>query len=633
MNPDSPATVLDSSVYNLDPETGVWRRGRESTFAYSDGDDAENYLQQVFEQTQDVSCASDELVREIRDWPSEYHLSPTRHNLLRGLHFSSQDRILEIGSGCGALTRFLGESGADVLALEGSSRRAGLTANRCRDLDNVSVCNDNFQDFQASGQFSVVTMIGVLEYAPIFFDSDDPVGAFLRRASDLLDLEGVLVLAIENRLGLKYFNGCSEDHTNRYFDSINDLYEPKGPRTFGYQELSRLLNDADLSHREWIYPFPDYKLPTALVRESATDNKVLDVATIAGHGIARDYVRERRPLFSDRLAWSAIARNGLLPHMANSFLVAASRVPIKAEFMNNAWQIKTFSSVRKSPYRTENTVERRNDAWIVNKCDLHGAPTATGPLRRIPLTEQPYITGELLSMRLERITFEPDSHSRYLRYLKAYLDYLAAHIASAQEQTKPLGDRLLPPDHFDCIPGNLIVDSQGDWHYIDREWEFEMPVTLGYLLFRAMIHDLTRVTVYGSFDVFAGATNLREFIELVFSKLGIQCSATNWRTWIDNEGRVLDQLLVMPDPAHPLHRLDAALEDLFVRVADPLAWRGVPHEGAGATENLRQQLRDALSVKQEIEMSTSYRIGRVLVGVIHRPMQAVVRLFRRDKVV
>ena len=86
---------------------------------------------------QTLAQLESELAAAIRDWPSQYHLDAARANLLRPIAPASGATVLEIGAGCGAITRFLGETGATVLALEGSLARARIAASRCRDLDNV----------------------------------------------------------------------------------------------------------------------------------------------------------------------------------------------------------------------------------------------------------------------------------------------------------------------------------------------------------------------------------------------------------------------------------------------------------------------------------------------------------------
>jgi 2-polyprenyl-3-methyl-5-hydroxy-6-metoxy-1,4-benzoquinol methylase len=143
--------------------------------------------------------------------------------------------ILEIGAGCGAITRYLGECGGNILALEGSPRRAAIARSRTRDLANVTVVCEKIDPFQADKQFNVVTLIGVLEYASLFSPGENPAQNMLARARSFLKPNGWLIVAIENPLGLKYFAGAPEDPIGRPMYGIEGRYRSGQPRTFGRQ--------------------------------------------------------------------------------------------------------------------------------------------------------------------------------------------------------------------------------------------------------------------------------------------------------------------------------------------------------------------------------------------------------------
>ncbi len=241
---------------------------RQENFDYSDGDDTENYILRTITQAADLSICSEELILAIKDWPTLYHLHPNRSNLLRPLANLLKGRdILEIGCGCGAITRYLGELDARVLALEGSYRRASIAAERCRDLPNVRVMSDNFLHFDPDQQFDVITLIGVLEYAGIYFAGEDPFRSMLERIQRLLRPDGLLIIAIENKLGLKYWAGAPEDHTGQAYLGIGNGYGADTARTFGRSELKELLSLSGFPSQHFLYPFPDYKLPTTLITE------------------------------------------------------------------------------------------------------------------------------------------------------------------------------------------------------------------------------------------------------------------------------------------------------------------------------------------------------------------------------
>ena len=70
--------------------------------------------------------------------------------------------------------------------------------------------------------YDVVTLIGVFEYASYYLQAEDPFRAMLKTAMAHVKPDGRLYIAIENRLGLKYFAGSAEDHTGVYFDGIEN---------------------------------------------------------------------------------------------------------------------------------------------------------------------------------------------------------------------------------------------------------------------------------------------------------------------------------------------------------------------------------------------------------------------------
>ena len=59
--------------------------GQTTAFGYSDGNDQEARLKAILTGASDLSSLSPDLELAINNWPTEYHLSPQRANLLRYL--------------------------------------------------------------------------------------------------------------------------------------------------------------------------------------------------------------------------------------------------------------------------------------------------------------------------------------------------------------------------------------------------------------------------------------------------------------------------------------------------------------------------------------------------------------------
>ena len=63
----------------------------------------------------------------------------------------------------------------------------------------MTVVCDRIERFQDSRKFDVVTLVGVLEYARVYGESNEPVAAMLGRCRSLLAPHGRLIVAIENQ--------------------------------------------------------------------------------------------------------------------------------------------------------------------------------------------------------------------------------------------------------------------------------------------------------------------------------------------------------------------------------------------------------------------------------------------------
>lgn len=471
--------MTESRSYLFNPDLKVWITPSHNGIAYSDGDAIEDRLLMALRQCSDVSGASEELRLHITDWPSEYHLSPVRHNLLRPFPFKQTDHILELGCGCGAITRYLGETRATVVGIEGSQRRAVIAAERCRDLSNVRIYSDNIAEFRTDEKFDYVTLIGVLEYAPLFIDSDDPVNFCLECARSFLKDDGLLIIAIENQLGLKYFNGCNEDHLGVPYFGINDLYTRKTPVTFGRKEFSRHLYQAGFESLHFFYPFPDYKLPKIILSDAAFLHKNFRSADLLYRLNSRDYVSTPHKTFFENLAWQPLARNGLIADLANSFLILAGR---SAERCKSDWLAHIFSTHRIPVFAIDTVFREEEGSIFVTKHRIF--PEAPLPeedrFRHRPPERVPYVLGQLHAISLQSIMARGGNLADVVQWASPWVSYLS-------DKVSPGNGLELPGEYIDAIPANLLLDESGDWVYIDAEWSVDGTIPIKWVLIRGLV--------------------------------------------------------------------------------------------------------------------------------------------------
>jgi SAM-dependent methyltransferase/regulator of replication initiation timing len=467
---------------------------------------------------------SQELNAQITDWPSFYHLSRLRANLLRPVHDLLRGRILEIGAGCGAVTRFLGETGASVFALEGSVRRAKIAAARCQDMDNVTVIADSFDRFTAANDFDVITLIGVLEYARVFFPSDsgDPVDAMLRHARKLLRPSGILLVAIENQLGLKYFAGFKEDHLGVPMYGIEDLYRMDGVVTFGQNELRQRINSAGLEHQYWWFPFPDYKAPVCFLSEDGIKEKDnIDLSTLLSNSVRFDHQNTYKHLFSLEQAYKPAFRNGLTGDLANSFLVVASDQ--EQTRLDKPILGCHFSVQRRLQFAKQVIFLRKRDGGIEVKNELlygKNAQTERSPLS-VHLEYAPFFPGTHWQQQLTRIVNTPgwtitDVQNWAKTWFEALLEF--SDLMEKRDELSPLFQIL--GNLFDAGPHNLIVDDQNDSHFFDQEWRLGFPIELGFLVFRSLLYSLMALTTIAQ-PTLSTEKNILNLLKSMVQSLGL----------------------------------------------------------------------------------------------------------------
>jgi SAM-dependent methyltransferase len=146
---------------------------------------------------EDHTALSPDLIRGSLEHGGWYHVTPFRSALIRSLQIPSGARILEVGCGGGALTRYLGEQGYEVVGLEIDPEVVECARLRCKGLSNVEIVHGYLEDVLHFSRFDFVICID-----PTFVRSDyyEPGLQLLSLCKRLLKTTGTLVLALGNPL-------------------------------------------------------------------------------------------------------------------------------------------------------------------------------------------------------------------------------------------------------------------------------------------------------------------------------------------------------------------------------------------------------------------------------------------------
>jgi SAM-dependent methyltransferase len=453
------------------------------SFDYSDGDQVEARMLELLRGTDAlgsrVRIAAEE---QARSWPIRYHLSPERANLVRHLRFEGLD-VLELGAGFGGLSRYLAESARHLCAVEASPvRMAGLRA-RLRDLEGWLGVEDRIEDVCLDRRFDVVCLVGVLEYAELFTRfKGDAFDQLLARATSFLAPDGVLLLGIENRLGLKYWSGAPEDHSGRLFDGLAGYRDAPCARTFSRRELCDRLIACGLGTSRWFYPFPDYKLPTSIVTPEliAQDSRL--AVDLACTGPFETPPHGRLYLMPDYLLLDGVARAGLFAEFANSFLVLAARGPEALARLAPSSSIVAchYSAGRRVATVTELVSTPQGLASRKLRCDADArqVPMVGGGVRWTPAAPGLVARGEPLRGRLLRRLHFGDV-TGFVNGLVAFASWVRDRYGEGRDQLR--GEAL------DALFTNATCPGPGEFELFDLEWTNPDSIPLSWFVLRNVL--------------------------------------------------------------------------------------------------------------------------------------------------
>ena len=496
------------------------------------------------------------IIEAEKSWPIFYHFSPLRTNIIDWIPFRKTDKVLEIGSGCGAVSGALAKRAGSVTCIDLSKKRSMVNAYRNRNADNITIMVGNFKDIEPhlDKDYDYVLLIGVFEYGQAYIGGVSPYEDFLRICDRHRKLDGRLVIAIENKFGLKYWAGCREDHLGTYFSGLEGYREGGAARTFTRHGLEKLLDRAGIHEYSFYYPYPDYKFVTTIYSDQYLPKK----GELSNN--LRNFDRERVLLFDEKQVFDEIIDENEFPLFSNSYLLVVGGAPnvIYTKFSNDRvakWAIRT-SIVREAPRHlhveklpdteaacrhlanTKRACELLSERYDGTKIDIDQCTVIGGDIRNGLSFE--FCNGETLEKLLDECLIRADV-AGFKTLVQEYMHWLHYN-----EDTHAVSN-------FDFIFPNILVDGKR-WHVIDYEWTFDRHIAAKDIAFRAFYNytlggemrkaceDLLMKDILGFTDeeIRAAIAEEREF-QLQIT--GSRASAGRMRELIGNRAYALEGML------------------------------------------------------------------------------------------
>lgn len=467
------------------------------------------------------------IIEEKKSWPILYHLSPLRGNIVDWLPIKPGDKVLEIGSGCGAITEKLSEKAGSVTCIDLSAKRSLINAYRNQDRDNIEIHVGNFSDIEPSlpEDYDFACMIGVFEYGQSYIHTESPYEDFLKIMKKHVKKDGCIVIAIENKFGLKYWAGCKEDHLGTYFGGLEGYPEGGSARTFTRPGLEKIFQNCGVKDYSFYYPYPDYKFPTTIY----SDKRLPNTGELTDN--MRNFDRDRMVLFNEKYVFDGIIEDKLFELFSNSYMVIIGG--------NADTCYVKYSNDRAGEYALRTDIVDTPKGRVVRKIPLNerAKEHIQGMERSCRLLKEryegsglsindcilaedgsyaefPYEKGVTLEELLDRC-LDRDDMDGFHRLFEKYYELIS------------YGEEKAVTD-YDLIFANILVDDER-WTVIDYEWTMEKRISPAEVAFRA-------VYCYVLEEEKRNKLNL----DLIMDKLGIsQQKAEDYR---EKEGKFQKQV-------------------------------------------------------------------------------------------
>ena len=240
-----------------------------------------------------------------------YAFSPLRENLFEWVEFEPDARILQIGSDYGSFTGILADRAKEVVVLD--PRDENLEVNRIRhgERENVIYVRGDLRDqvqwkvykpkLEADAKeimcqpFDYIVLGGFLMECK----KEEAIDLF-REAADYLKPGGVMLAAVENETGVRYWMGAPKQENSYLEPEFRSLFE----------ELKKTWG----GNFTMYYPVPDYRYPVAVY----SDHYLPETGDVTN--ISKRYDGPGFWFGSEEEAMAKACQNGMFTKFNNSFL-------------------------------------------------------------------------------------------------------------------------------------------------------------------------------------------------------------------------------------------------------------------------------------------------------------------------
>lgn len=258
-----------------------------------------------------------EMIYKSNDINIVMALSELRKNIIGWFPIREDADILEIGGNYGEITEELCRKGKTI-TVEPDTSKAELIYERLKKVSNLEIISKKLNEIKFEKSFDYITLIGCLENIDSLYgeykDSSEAFFELLKYLKTLLKPSGKILLAFDNKYGIKYWAGAvnnrDENAYKAVFDEKNILYKDK---------VQEIIKNAGFDKMKFYYPLPDYKLANVIYSSDYLPKP--NEAKLRYYAYYNDY---SNIIFNEIGAINTLAKDGKFEDFANSYFVEIS---------------------------------------------------------------------------------------------------------------------------------------------------------------------------------------------------------------------------------------------------------------------------------------------------------------------
>lgn len=206
---------------------------------------------------------------------------------------------------------------------------------------NIQIDTCNIKNIRIDGLYDYITLIGTFEYAPIILEEEKCYSSFLSMLRNHLKPNGIIIIAIDNRLGVKYLTGAKSSKYSYIFEGMESKIQKGKPNLLLKQEITKFIKEAGFKNFKFYYPLPDYKFTSSIFSDeflpTSDHSKILYPVK---------YEEGSMILYNEINILKQICDMGEFEKFTNSYLVEIS----DNEIENNT-QFVNYNIFRKDKYK------------------------------------------------------------------------------------------------------------------------------------------------------------------------------------------------------------------------------------------------------------------------------------------